>query len=231
MSICVLLLLAVGQSGQVESKDFSKEAQAAALRATVKVVNVTRNRDASAVIIKQEPKFVYFLTAAHVARADDKLEIQTFTAESYPEAAEKYKSGEVIARDTERDVAVLRLATTDTMPGALPLCPPKKVQDDKGFPALSTGCGGGKAPLCQIETVRRKVKVQRPGDKDTTLVWEIAAAPANGRSGGPLVDKRGLVIGVASGVNDSLGYYVHIDEIQRFLKRNALERLYEEERK
>jgi S1-C subfamily serine protease len=231
MPIFVLLLLAVGQSGHVESKDFSKDAQNAALRATVKVVNLTKNRDASAVIVKQEPKFVYFLTAAHAARAGDKLEIHTFTAESYPDSAEKYKSAEVIASDTERDIAVIRLATTDTMPGVLPLCPVKKVPDDKDFAALSTGCGGGKAPVCQVETVRRKVKVQRPGDKDSTLVWEIATAPANGRSGGPLVDQRGLVIGVASGANDGQGYYVHIDEIHRFLKKNALDRLYEEDRK
>ena len=44
------LLLALGQTGHVESKDFSKDAQAAALRATVKVVNLTKNREASAVI-------------------------------------------------------------------------------------------------------------------------------------------------------------------------------------
>ena len=156
MSMCVLLLLAVGQSGQVESKDFSKEAQAAALRATVKVVNLTNNRDASAVIIKQEPKFVYFLTAAHVAHAGDKLEIQTFTAESYPDAAETYKSAEVIAADKERDVAVLRLATTDTMPGTLPLCPPKKVQNDKDFAALSTGCGGGRRRCARLKRCAAK---------------------------------------------------------------------------
>jgi S1-C subfamily serine protease len=231
MSICLLMLLTLGQNGQVESKDFSKDAQTVALRATVKVVNLTKNREASAVIIKQEAKFVYFLTAAHAARVGDKLEIHTFTAESYPNPAEKYKSAEVLASDKERDIAVIRLLTTDTMPGVLPLCPVKKVPDDKDFPGLSIGCGGGKAPLCQIETVRRKVKAQRPGEKDTTLVWEIAEAPANGRSGGPLVDQRGLVIGVASGANDGQGYYVHIDEIHRFMKKNRLERLYEEEQK
>jgi len=230
MTTC-LLLLALGQSGQVESKDFPADVQAAALRATVRVVNVTRNREASAVIVKQEGAGVYFLTAGHVAQAGDKLEIHTFTKDSYPKPADVYKSAEVLAADKEHDVAVLRLVTRDAMPGVLPLCPPAKAPDDKNFPALSAGCNSGKPPTCQVETVRGKKKVQRPGDKEPTLAWEVAAAPAKGRSGGPLLDKRGLVLGVASGANDGQGYYVHAEEIYRFLKRNGLERLSEEERK
>src|SRR5947207_13978860 len=113
MSICALVLLALGQTDHVESKDFSKDAQTAALRATCKVVNLTKNREASAVIIKQEGAFVYILTAEHVARAGDKLEIHTFTKESYPKPADVYKSAEVLAGSKEQDVAVLRLGTRD----------------------------------------------------------------------------------------------------------------------
>jgi hypothetical protein len=125
---------------------------------------------------------------------------------------------------------VIRLATTDKMPGALPLCPPKKVLEDKDFPGLSAGCGDGKAPVCQVETVHGKKKVRRPNE-DATIVWETTAAPTKGCSGGPLLDKRGLVISVASGANDGKGYYVHIDEIHHFLKKNGLNWLYEEEEK
>lgn len=230
-----VLFLALGQNGQIESKEFPKETQAAVLRATVWVANNTRNVEASAVIIKQEGKFVYLLTAGHVARKDEQLQLRVFTEESYPKAAENYKSVDVLATDKEHDLALLRLATTDKMPGVLPLCPPKKVKalDDREHPfqVLSCGCGPDKAPVCQLETVRRKVKVQRRGDKETTLTWELAEAPARGRSGGPLVDKRGFVIGVASGASDGQGYYVHIDEINRFLKANTFEWLYEEGRK
>ena len=226
-----VLLLALSQNGQVESKDFSMDTQTAALRATVKIVNLTTNLEASGVIIKQEAKAVYFLTAAHIAKPDDKLAISVFTAESYPKPSETYKSATVLASDTEKDIAVIRLFTTDTMPGVLPLCPPKKVVDVKDFPALSVGCGDDKAPACRVEMVLRRIKVQRPREKGTTLTWETVAAQARGRSGGPLVDKRGFVVGVASGTNDDHGYYVHVDEINRFLKENALERLYEEKMK
>jgi S1-C subfamily serine protease len=229
MLFCALML-ALGQSGQVESKDFSKESQTAALRATVKVVNHTTNREASAVIFRQESEHVFLLTAGHAAKEGDKIEIQTFTDESYPKPAKVYKSAEVLAGGTEPDVAVLRLATRDAVPGVLPLCPPAKVQDDKDFPGLCVGCTSPKAPTCLAETVRGKKSVRRPGE-GPTLVWEVAAAPAKGRSGGPLVDRRGYVIGIASGANDDKGYYTHVEEIHRFLKRSALERLYEEERK
>ena len=226
-----LLLLALGQDGQVESKDFSMDAQAVALRSTVRVMNVTTNNEATAVVIKQEARAVYFLTAAHVAKPGDKLEISVFTADSYPKVAETYKSATVLASDPEKDVAVIRLLTTDKMPGVLPLCPPKKVIDGKEFVALSVGCVADKPPVCRVETILRKLKVQRPGDKAKTLTWEAAAAQARGRSGGPLIDKRGLVIGVASGTNEDRGYYVHIDEINNFLKENGLEQLYEDSRK
>lgn len=231
MSIGVLLLLALGQSGQGDSKDFPKEVQTVALRATVRVVNRTTNHEASAVVIKQEAKAVYFLTAAHVVRVGDKLEIHTFTAESYPRPAERYRSAEVLAADKDKDVAVVRLFTTDTMSGVLPLCPLKKVPDGKDFPALSVGCGDGGAPACRVETVLRKVKVEHQGATSPQLTWEAADAQAKGRSGGPLVDRRGFVIGIASGSNDGRGYYVHVDEIHVFLKTNGLERLYKEERK
>lgn len=35
-----------------------------------------------------------------------------------------------------------------------------------------------------------------------------------------MIDKRGFVLGIASGQNNDKGYYSHIDEIYRFLKDN-----------
>src|SRR2546430_1556077 len=82
----------------------------------------------------------------------------------------------------------------------------------KDAQALGAGCRDGKGRACLAETVRRKVDARRPNEKVTTM-WETEASPAKGRSGGPLVDKRGFVLGIASGANDGKGYYVHPDEI------------------
>jgi trypsin len=70
--------------------------------------------------------------------------------------------------------------------------------------------------------------VRKPGANTSVLCWETAKTPAKGRSGGPLVDRRGYLIGVDSGAGDGKGYYIHIEEVHAFLKRNGLSWLYEE---
>jgi S1-C subfamily serine protease len=227
---CLLALLAVGQAGQVESADFGKEVQASALRATVRIVNGATGSNGSGVIVKQDATFVYVLTAQHVVAKAEKVEVHTFSAESYPKAAKAYGSAQVVAQAKEQDLAVVRIATRDKVPGALPLCPAAKAPSDKDFPGLSVGCNDGKAPTCRVETVKGRKTVKRPGE-DPLVSWEVATPPAAGRSGGPLVDKRGKVLGIASGANDGLGYFVHLEEIERFLKKNVLEDLLEDDKK
>jgi hypothetical protein len=70
--------------------------------------------------------------------------------------------------------------------------------------------------------------IRRPGE-GAFAAWEVATAPVKGRSGGPLFDRRGFVLGIASGANLELGYFTHTEEIHRFLKSNALEWLAEPE--
>jgi S1-C subfamily serine protease len=230
MTPFLLALLAVGQTGQVESADFSKEVQAAALRATVRIVNRAGALNGSGVIVKQDANFVYVLTAQHVVDKAEKMEVHTFSAESYPKAAKVYGSAQVVAQAKEQDLAVVRIATRDKAPGVLPLCPAAKAPGDKDFPGLSVGCNDGKAPTCRAETVKGRKTVKRPGE-EALVSWEVSTAPVAGRSGGPLVDKRGKVLGIASGANDGLGYFVHPEEIERFLKKEVLEDLLEDEKK
>ena len=78
----------------------------------------------------------------------------------------------------------------------------------------------------------RKVKVQRPGDK------AHHAGVEDGGSSRPRVAPvdRCLTNAVWSSASPAVptracGYYVHIEEIQHFLKKNSLAWLYEEDRK
>jgi S1-C subfamily serine protease len=230
MNLWLLMLLAVGQSGQVESEDFPADVQAACLQATVKVVNVTQGREGSGVVVKQQDQLVYVLTANHVVEKAEKLEVHVFSPKSYPKAAATYDGARVFAQAKEPDLAVLVFATRDTVPGVARLCTAKQVPTGTDFPGLTVGCSGGKAPTCATETVKGKKVIRRPGEGDTTA-WELATPSAKGRSGGPLFDKRGLVIGIASGIGDGKGYYSHPEEIHRFLKRNDLANLAEEDGK
>jgi serine protease Do len=226
----LLSVLAVAQTGAMDPKDFPKEMQASALWATVRIVNAATSSTGSGVVVKRVGDDVYVLTAAHVVDQADKVEVHTFSAESYPKQAREYDSAVVLERSKELDLAVVRITMRDKLPGALPLCPKGKAPTDKDFVALTVGCNGGKAPTCLAETVNGRKLVKRPGE-DEVISWEVATAPAKGRSGGPLVDKRGYVLGIASGANDGKGYFVHTEEIVKFLKERMLEDLLEEDKK
>jgi len=156
------------------------------------------------------------------------VEVATFTSESHPKAAAVYRKVEVIAQSASSDLAVLRLTTRDEMPGSVVVCPATKVPNGKDFAALSVGCEGGRAPTCAVETVKGKREVRKPGADATLSCWETANAPDKGRSGGPLLDRNGYLIGVDSGTGDGKGYYVHGDVLHTFLRRNGLKWLAEE---
>jgi len=223
-----LLLLIPAEIDVLESKDFSKAAQVRAVTATVRVVNGTKGFEGSGVLLKRNGPIVYVLTAHHVVDGAKRLEVSTFSADSHPKAASVYRTAEVIAQSPETDLAVLQLTTKDEMPGAAVVCPPSKLPEGKDFVALSVGCADGRAPTCALEDVKGRRKVRKPGVEGTVLCWETARAPLKGRSGGPLLDRRGYLIGVDSGISDGKGYYTHVEEVHAFLKRSGLKWLYEE---
>jgi S1-C subfamily serine protease len=228
MIALALLLLVPGDVDVIDSKEFPKEAQVRALTATVRVVNSTADITGSGVILRRSGPVVYVLTAAHVVAGAKKLEVATFSTDSYPKAAIVYRSAEVIATSTDLDLAVLRWTTRDAMPGVMEICPASKVPEGKNFPALSVGCADGAAPTCVLEAVKAKRNVRKPGAEVAVPCWETAEAPVKGRSGGPLIDARCYLIGVDSGAGDGKGYYTHIEAILTFLKANGLKGLTEE---
>ncbi len=223
----LLLTLALADSiPVVESKEFPAEAQRAAVTATVRITGTAGV--GSGAVIGRDRVFVYVLTAAHVVGKDEAVEVATFSADSYPKPARAYKEAKVVARSREQDLALLRLPDDGKLPVGLRVGP--KAPADKAFPALSVGCGAGEAPTCRVERVRSRRQVQRPGEKEPVWTWEVADAPKVGRSGGPLLDAKGNLLGVCSGVGDGSGYYLHLDEIHRFLRVNVFDHLYKEEK-
>jgi S1-C subfamily serine protease len=215
--------------GQADAREVSKERKEAALTATVRLVNAAGRCEGSGAVVGRSGPHVYVLTAAHVVDGADKVEIHTYSAAAPPEEKAVYKSGEVVARTKDgRDLALVRLATKDELP-SLRVCPPRRVPAERGFAAVTVGCSDGKPPSCRDETVAGKKLIRRPGDKEAVLTWEVKERPAAGRSGGPLVDARGYLLGVCSGAGGREGYYGHTDAVHGFLKENGFRWLYEEE--
>ena len=88
------------------------------------------------------------------------------------------------------------------------------------FAVLTTGCDKGAAPSCLTDEVRGK-KLLRLGKDKASFFWESSKAPVVGRSGGPLVDSKGRVLGICSGNQEGHGYFTHLDEIHAALRREG----------
>ena len=171
------------------------------------------------VVIGVKDGFAYLLTANHVAVAD-RAEVQFTSRGNYPKAAWFGDGATVIARWPDPDLALVRFPTKKRAMPILPLAP--AWQRPKAFPVpvLTLGVGNGEATTALPDTLIAKEFVKRDG-KDGAFFWRTQTAPEPGRSGGPLLDGRGRVIGITAARRDNSGYYTHHDEILAALKREG----------
>jgi S1-C subfamily serine protease len=213
------VLLVPADIDTVEARDFPRELQVKAIKATVRITNLTKQIDGSGVILRRQGPAVYILTAAHVVKPGDQFEVSVFSDKSYPKSAVTYKVVEVAAHAAGADLALVRVTTPDALGPGMPICPAGRAPKGKDFSALGVGCRAGDPPTCVVETVKGRQLVRKKGEDNLGFYWETTGLLAKGRSGGPLLDKQGQVIGILSGVNEEQSYYSHLDEIQRFLKR------------
>ncbi len=219
----VWLVLMPGQI-TIPSRDFSKERQEAAVASTVRIINRSSDVEGSGIILGKKGPFVYILTAHHIVAKAKNLEVMTFSPGSYPKAQRVYRSARVLAEASDtRDLALLRLTTNDQMPGFLSLSPARLVPTGKDFKALTVGCSEGNAPTCLVDVVAGKKLVRRAGSGKGVPLWEVDRKHLEGRSGGPLVDKAGYLLGVCSGTNKEKTYFCHTEEIRTFLKESGLD--------
>lgn len=205
--------------------DFPAAAKDRGVAATVKVVNAADATEGSGVLVRRSTPHVYVLTAAHVVRKAKAVEVRVAVGGK----VRVYKNAEVVAESASADLAVLRIGTRDELP-VLPISPAGSKLPAQPV-AVGVGWEKGDAPTTITETVLGKVRLRRPGEATATACWEVEKKLIPKRSGGPLVDAAGSVVGVASGHDGTTGYYVHAEEIHEFLRRNGLKWLAEPEEK
>lgn len=97
----------------------------------------------------------------------------------------------------------------------------------KKFPFAGYSLGysdGGDASLQRENLFGKRLAVRR--EDEVAFFWQAEKAQARGRSGGPLVDSEGRVIGICAATALGKGYYVHVTEIHAALKTEGFEWLW-----
>jgi S1-C subfamily serine protease len=225
MFALVPLLLLPGQIPTADSEDFPAKVQTAAVAATVQLVNRERSGVGSGVVLGRSGPFVYVLTAAHVVGRAEQVDVRTFSAESYPRPAAVYKKAKVVARSERDDLALVRVVTDEPPPGAVKICPQGAAPDGPNFAALSVGCKGRDAPTCRPVRVAGKKHVRKKDEDKAVWCWELDAELERGRSGGPLLDRKGRLLGITSLASGGHSYCCHLDAMHALLRDNGLEHL------
>jgi hypothetical protein len=212
-------LLAVSDEGLLSSA-----AQWAAIEACPRIVSrVPEEAFATGVVVAFREQWAYILSAQHASNGT-RRQFHFYTAESMPGAVLEIKSaGQVVVMDKTADMVLYKVEwpeTADWKPKPIPMAKPGDRPKRFPFDAMSIGCSEGRLPTARNELIQAK-RLGSKTDTDVAFFWETKLAPKPGRSGGPLLDRDGKLIGLCAASKDNVGYYSHLDEIQSALLING----------
>lgn len=158
------------------------------------------------------------LTCGHVFRNLDEtsiIEVDVFS-KSQPETY----VGKLLKFDADSDVGLISIPTDNPLPTCRVAGPGFAIE--KGISVDSIGCGNGEKPTQYTIRVTALNRYLGPDNLECT------GLPTQGRSGGGLFNKDGLVIGVCTAADhrDRRGLYAGLKSIQELLDKCHLTKLY-----
>lgn len=174
----------------------------------------------------------YIITNAHVVTDGygNKMDAVVY----FSAAANKYMVPNIVVLDNNRDIAVLKLPEATGERKALKICPSDDVDIDDSFSVLGyPGIGMAERDYhaydqSDISITKGGISKQTYRDSGNIMVstYEIDIDIAAGNSGGPLVNSKGEVVGIATFSNtllvngDKKNYAVCIDELLKLITRS-----------
>lgn len=174
-------------------------------------------------IVASRDGMALVLTCGHIFRESQgrgAVDISIFRSTAGGAELRGTVAGECLAYDLERDLALVRFRTASPV-DVTPIAPPG-VQLQPGAPVVSVGCNHGENPTARSSHITTINRFQ--GFPNV----EAAGAPVEGRSGGPLYNAEGQVIGVcfAANTQDDEGLYASIASIHAKLDELKLTSVY-----
>jgi S1-C subfamily serine protease len=210
MLSCLLLTATLGQAPAKVPDAVEKDALSATIRVS------TGTTEGSGVVISRVGVVSYALTAAHVVQGRDKVSVFPLTEAPGMPALET----DVVTRTSiaGADLAVLRIQDpAGRVRKAIEVAEKTRTAP---FAAFSIGLPG-----TDRRTIRSETAVSAPNVKkenETARFWKCSDVSTEGRSGGPLVDASGKLIGICSGSDEKSGYYTHMDGILEIVRSSGL---------
>jgi hypothetical protein len=125
-------------------------------------------------------------------------------------------------RESNQDLALLRIADYRSVSDGLEICPLASVPKGKDFAAVAVGCPEGKPPVLRRESIQGSVRAAKPGAPVPARFWKSGRKAQAGESGGPLTNAQGQIIGICSGTSAEHGFFCHLEEIHAFLRAAGL---------
>jgi hypothetical protein len=194
------------------SETFSAAMQKRVADAVVRVTGGAGVSGTGIVIGTKGPHY-FILTAQHVIEGKGDLRIDHFhyaQGDDSGDIRSVFHGVEVVRSSKLADLALLRVHVKNSgyLPLPIRICPPS-LRPVPAFAAFTLGCD---TPTPSIQLTHVTDTHRALGLNGTQ--WLIADRTAHGRSGGPLVDERGMLVGLASRFGpENRGVYQGLDEI------------------